>query len=81
MVLDVQAGPVTAMQQSGEISIIVNDQIKMNNIRIPLSRRACGRRTSKADPMMITFPLTIAGLRSQEQTATVTQHRRGPDGS
>ena len=35
--LDVVAGPLTAMQQSGEISIIVNDQVKMGNLRIPLS--------------------------------------------
>lgn len=77
VVLDVQAGPVTAMQQSGEISIIVNDQIKMNNIRIPLSVTGV-QADLKADPMMITFPLTIVGLRSQEQTVTVTNIGAAP---
>lgn len=77
IVLDVQAGPVTAMQQTGEISIIVNDQIKMGNLRIPLSVTGV-QADLKADPMMITFPLTIVGLRSQEQTVNVTNTGAAP---
>lgn len=77
IVLDVQAGPVTAMQQTGEISIIVNDQIKMGNLRIPLSVTGV-QADLKADPMMMTFPLTIVGLRSQEQTVNVTNTGAAP---
>jgi len=69
--LDVQAGPLTAIQQSGEISIVVNDLVKMGNLRIPLSVTGV-QADLKVDPMMMTFPLTIIGLRSQEQTVTVT---------
>lgn len=71
IVLDVVAGPMTATQQTGEISIIVNDQIKMGNLRIPLSVTGV-QADLKVDPMTMTFPLTIIGLTSQQQTVTVT---------
>ncbi len=77
IVLDVVAGPLTAMQQSGEISIIVNDQVKMGNIRIPLSVTGV-QAELKVDPMMMTFPLTIIGLRSQELTLNVTNTGSAP---
>lgn len=65
------------MQQTAEISIIVNDQIKMGNLRIPLSVTGV-QADLKADPMMMTFPLTIVGLRSQEQTVNVTNTGAAP---
>ena len=77
VVLDVQAGPVTAVQQSGEISMIVNDNVKMGNLRIPLSVTGV-QADLKVDPMMITFPLTIIGLRSAEQTVNVTNTGAAP---
>lgn len=77
VILDVQAGPMTAAQHTGEISIIVNDQIKFGNLRIPLSVTGV-QADMKVDPMTMTFPLTIIGLSSQPQSVIVTNSGAAP---
>ncbi len=71
IVLNITAAPLTAIAQSGEIAINVNDQIKMGIVRIPLA--VTGVQANIAvSPMMMTFPVTIIGTTSMEQTLTVT---------
>lgn len=77
IVLDITASPAMAMLQSGEISIIVNDLVKMGVIRIPLSVTGV-QAEIQAAPMMMNFPVTIIGSTSAEQTLTVTNSGAAP---
>jgi hypothetical protein len=77
IVLDVSASPLMAMQQTGEITIFVNDQVKMGVLRIPLSVTGTQADIAVA-PMMMTFPVTIIGTKSMEQTLTVTNSGAAP---
>jgi hypothetical protein len=75
--LTVTASPLMAMQQTGEIAIIVNDQVKMGIVRIPLAVTGVQANITVA-PMMMSFPVTIIGTTSMEQTLTVTNTGAAP---
>lgn len=77
IVLDITASPAMAMVQTAEVSIVVNDLIKMGVLRIPLSVTGVQAEISVA-PMMMTFPVTIIGSTSMEQTLTVTNTGAAP---
>lgn len=71
IMVNVSANPTMAMQFNGEIDIVVNDQVKMGTLRIPLSVVGTQAEISVA-PMMMTFPVTVVGSTSQPQMITVT---------
>lgn len=75
--LTVTASPLMAMQQTGEIAIVVNDQVKMGMVRIPLAVTGVQANIS-VQPMMMSFPVTIIGQTSMEQTLTVTNTGAAP---
>ncbi|MFO0572970.1 MAG: choice-of-anchor D domain-containing protein [Polyangia bacterium] len=77
IVLDVTASPAMAMVQTAEISIVVNDLVKMGVLRIPLSVTGV-QADIQVSPMMMTFPVTIIGSTSAEQTLTVTNSGAAP---
>lgn len=71
IMLSVTANPTMAMQFSGEIAIVVNDQVKMGTLRIPLLVVGTQAEIS-VNPMMMSFPVTVIGTTSQQQMITVT---------
>lgn len=75
--LEVTVNPMMSMQQSGEISIPVNDLVKMGTLRIPLSVTGTQADIS-AQPMGLSFPVTIIGTRSMDQNITVTNTGMAP---
>ena len=77
IVLTVTAAPLTAMQQTGEIAINVNDQVKMGIVRIPLAVTGVQANIAVA-PMTLSFPVTIIGTTSMEQVVTVTNTGAAP---
>jgi len=79
IVLTVTASPssMQSMLVSGELSILINDQVKMNNLRIPLA--VLGTQAEiMVQPMMLSFPQTIIGATSAPQMITVTNTGRAP---
>lgn len=75
--LEVNVTPTMAQQYAGEIAIGVNDLVQGGTLKIPLS--AIGTQAEIAvSPMMITFPQTIAGLRSQPTPVTVSNTGKAP---
>jgi len=77
IVLTVTAAPLLAMQQTGDIAIVVNDQVKMGLLHIPLAVTGVQANIS-VSPMMMSFPVTILGQTSMEQTLTVTNTGAAP---
>jgi hypothetical protein len=77
VVLTITASPLQAMQQTGEIDIAVNDQVKMGMLKIPLA--VTGIQASlMVSPMTLSFPVTIIGESSMPQTVTVTNTGAAP---
>lgn len=75
--LEVNVTPTMAQQYTGEIAIGVNDLVQGGTLKIPLS--AIGTQAEiTVSPMMITFPQTIAGLRSQPTPVTVSNTGKAP---
>ncbi len=75
--ITVAASPLMAMQQTGEIAIVVNDQVKMGIIKIPLAVTGV-QANIMVQPMMMSFPVTIIGQSSPEQTLMVTNTGAAP---
>lgn len=77
IVLTVTASPLLAMQQVGDIAIVVNDQVKMGMLHIPLAVTGVQANIS-VSPMMMSFPVTIIGQSSMEQILTVSNTGAAP---
>lgn len=75
--LEITASPQMAQQYTGEIAIGVNDLVQSGTLRIPLSTVGTQADIS-VSPMMLAFPVTVVGLRSQKQTVTVTNTGKAP---
>lgn len=75
--LEVNVTPTMAQQYNGEIAIGINDLVQGGTLRIPLS--AIGTQAEiSVSPMMLTYPQTIAGLRSQPMNVTVSNTGKAP---
>src|SRR6185295_1666174 len=77
IILTLTASPLQAMQQNGELSILVNDLVKGGNLKIPLAVLGTQAEISVM-PMMLSFPLTIIGTTSNPQTVQVTNTGAAP---
>lgn len=77
IVLTVTASPLLATQQVGDIAIVVNDQVKMGLLHIPLAVTGVQANIS-VSPMMMSFPVTIIGQSSMEQILTVSNTGAAP---
>lgn len=75
--LTVTAVPTMAMQSDANLEIVVNDQVIMGLLRVPLSVNGI-QGSITVLPKMMMFPTTATGVKSPEQTLSILNSGLAP---